>query len=146
MWTNWGKSQCFIDRKWTKKILWYSVRNVALLYVLVGFSLKFTVSRKFVPRLLCCSKINKKALKTFERRIEYPVKHLRWSFLQKWLTFESLNYFCKKLYLRCLTGFTICLCFWCECNNLYEINFHPLVKILSYDPLIFIKNTSLFKK
>ena len=41
-----------------------------------------------------------------QRHIYNSIKHLIWSFLQKWLTAESHEqFFCNKLYLRCLTGF-----------------------------------------
>ena len=39
------------------------------------------------------------------RRIQNPAEHQRWDFLQK-----LVNYFRKKLHLRCLTGFLIFLC------------------------------------
>ena len=40
-------------------------------------------------------------------RIQNPVKRLGWSFWQKWLTIESVNYFRKKAHIRCLTGLLI---------------------------------------
>ena len=44
------------------------------------------------------------------RRIQNPVKHLRWSFLTKnsWLCL-TVNYFCKTLHIICCTGLWICL-------------------------------------
>ena len=41
-----------------------------------------------------------------QRRIQSPVKHLRWSFLRNCF---GVNYFCIMLHLRCLTRFWICL-------------------------------------
>ena len=39
--------------------------------------------------------------------IQNSVKHLRWSILEKKLATKIINYFCKTLHLRCLTGFWI---------------------------------------
>ena len=40
-----------------------------------------------------------------KRRIQNPVKHLRWSFLKNIWRLKAVNYFRKKLHLRCSTGF-----------------------------------------
>ena len=37
-----------------------------------------------------------------QRRIQNPVKHLKWSFLRK-QRLKTVTYFCKRLHLRCLT-------------------------------------------
>ena len=41
IWTNGTKNQYLVNRKWTKKKKWYSVRNIALIYVPDGFLLKY---------------------------------------------------------------------------------------------------------
>ena len=38
------------------------------------------------------------------------IKRLRWSFFKNSQQFSLVNYFCKKLHLRCLTGFWIWFC------------------------------------
>ena len=43
-----------------------------------------------------------------QRRIENPVKQLRWGIL--WKRLLVVNYFCKRLYFRYLRGFWIRLC------------------------------------
>ena len=53
-----------------------------------------------------------------QRCIQNTSKHLRWSYLRKWLTTESL--FSQKFHLRCLTGFWIRLCFSKSCEG------HPI--------------------
>ena len=45
----------------------------------------------------------------FLRRIHNPVKHLRWSVLQRYFT--AVNYIRKTLHLKCWTEFWIRLCF-----------------------------------
>ena len=42
-----------------------------------------------------------------QRRIENPVKHLRWSCCENSWQLSAVNYFRKTLYLRCMTGFSI---------------------------------------
>ena len=44
------------------------------------------------------------------RRIQSPVKHLRWSFCENSEWFPIVNYFRKKLHLAILTRFWIHLC------------------------------------
>ena len=54
----------------------------------------------FFPPKLSSLKVYKKFLgRTIERRVQNPVKHLRWSFLL------AVNYFRKNINLRCWTGF-----------------------------------------
>ena len=53
---------------------------------------------------------------SIQRRIQKPVKHLRWSyFCENGQQLSAVNYFCKNLHLRCLTGFWIRL--WDETNR-----------------------------
>ena len=47
----------------------------------------------------------------FQWRTWNPVKHLRWSFFGNNYRLKAINYFCKKLHRRCLTGFEIRLWF-----------------------------------
>ena len=39
----------------------------------------------------------------YQRRIQDPVIYLKWRFLGKRQRFSAVNYFRKKLHLRCLT-------------------------------------------
>ena len=64
-----------------------------------------------------------------QRRIQNPVKHLRWSIL--WKRLLVVNCFCKRLYFRYLRGFWIRLChLWHKFSkkwatwkgNTYQIN------------------------
>ena len=45
-----------------------------------------------------------------QRLIQNPVEHIRWSFLRNSSRLSAVNYFCKKLHVRCSTGFWIRLC------------------------------------
>ena len=68
--------------------------------------------RKWRYLISCLLWCRKTLLVQFEhRRIENHFKHLRWSvFAQTVNTLKLLTGYAKKLHLRCLKGFWICLC------------------------------------
>ena len=58
-----------------------------------------------------CYDDTKHQVQSEHRHTQNPFKHLRWSvFAQRVNTLKSLTGYAKKLYLRCLKGFWICLC------------------------------------
>ena len=83
-------------------------------------SLRFSgvLSCDFPRRRFSCGFANIKGILNddkwmWQECIQNLVKYLRWSFLQKQLRLKSVNYFRKKLHLRCLIRFRMGLCKAC---------------------------------
>ena len=64
-----------------------------------------------IPSEVCYGVTKHYQVQSEHRRTQSPLKHLRWSvFAQTVNTLKSWTGYAKKLHLRCLKGFWICLC------------------------------------
>ena len=74
-----------------------------------------------------------------ERRIQNPVKHLRWSICENRLRLKTVNYFWKKLHRRCSIMFWIRLSYckwslgWQETDTLIRMKNQQKIKELLND-------------
>ena len=76
---------------------------------------KFVWSSSMLKRLSCHREKEERNYKVkmsaksklvlLQKHIQNPIKYLRGAFCESSLQLKAVNYFCKTLHLRCLTGF-----------------------------------------
>ena len=94
-------------------IFWRRIVNAIFLkYWKEGRLSSSHVGNRNIPSDVCCDVTKHYQVQSEHRRTQNPRKHLRWSvFAQTVNTLKSLTGYAKKLHLRCLKGFWICL-YW----------------------------------